>query len=125
MFLLVLIKPWRAQHCVEQSLAHVNVTSRHDIFQHRHARKQSNVLERARDTACGDLIWTQAVDALTLEMDRAGRWLVDACEQIEDRRLARAVWTDETVDLTFLYGHVEFVDSAETAETDRRLISLQ
>src|SRR6185503_5016721 len=71
MLLLVSIKPRRAQHCVNQSLAHVNVTGRHHVFQHRHAWKQSNVLERARDAACGDLIRTQAVNALTIEVDRA------------------------------------------------------
>src|SRR5215213_3207493 len=58
-------------------------------------------------------------------MDRAGGWLVNAGEQVEDRRLACAVRTDETEDLAFLHGHVELVDRAEPAETDRRLVSLQ
>src|SRR6185295_12658121 len=108
-----------------QLLAHVNVTGRHYVIQHRHARKQSNVLKRARDAARGDLIRTQTVDALTVEVNRAGRRLVDAGEQVEDRGLARAVGTDETVDLALLHGHIQLVDGAQTAEANRRLISLQ
>src|SRR5215213_3338413 len=110
MLLLVTSKARRTQHCVKQLLAHVNVTGRHDVFQYRHARKQSNVLKRARDPTFCDLIWTQTVDALTIKMNRAGRRLVDTGEQVEDRCLACAVWTDEAVDLALLNRHVQLVD---------------
>src|ERR1051325_5448790 len=68
---LVGIEPRRAQHCVEQILPYVNVARSHHVFQHRHARKETNILEGSRNTAARDLIRTQAVDPLALKINLA------------------------------------------------------
>src|SRR6185369_1942678 len=125
MFLFVFAESRSAQHGVDQFLAHMNVTGRHDVIEHRHTRKQANVLERSRDTTRRYLVRTQTIDALPVEMNRPRSRLINSREQVEDRRLARAVWSDESVDLTFLHGHVEFVDCAQSAETNRCLVGLQ
>ena len=44
------------------------------------------------------------------EIDFAGRGLVNAREQIEYRCFARAVWSDETINLAALYIHVQRVN---------------
>src|SRR6185503_9085372 len=99
MLLFVFGEARRAQHGVEQFLSHVDVTRRHDVFEHGHAREEPDVLKRSRDAAAGDLIRTQTVDALAVEEDRTGSGLIDAGEQVEDRGLAGAVWTNQTEDL--------------------------
>src|ERR1043165_5831868 len=58
-------------------------------------------------------------------MNSPGGRLVNSRQQVEDSRLAGAVWSDQSVDLTLLDGHVELVDGAQTAETNRCLIGLQ
>src|SRR6185503_10806321 len=104
---------------VEQVLAHVNVTRGHHVFEYRHARKEPDVLKRPGNAAARDLIRTQAVDTPAVEVDLAGGWFVNAGQQIEDRSLAGAVRTDETVDLTLLDVHVQLVNGHQSAETNR------
>src|SRR6185369_8665922 len=115
----------RAQDGVDQFLPHVNVTGRHDVIEHCHTRKQPDVLERSRNAARSDLVWTQTVDALTVEMNRARRWLVNSGQQVEDRRLAGTVRSNQSVDLAFLHGHVELVYCAQSTKPDRGFVCLQ
>src|SRR5688572_29381256 len=53
------------------------------------------------------------------------RGLVNTREEIKDRRLPRAVRTDQTVDLALTNVHVELVHRDQTAEPYRRLVSAQ
>src|SRR5688572_24443158 len=103
----------------------MNVAGCQHIVEHGHAREKANVLKRARDSVRGDFIRTFAIDALPFEMNFSGGRLVDAGQQIENRRLACAVWSDESVDLALAHGHVEFTDGHQAAKTNCRLISFQ
>ncbi len=125
MFRLVSFEMRRAQDSVDQPLAHVNVARRHDVFEHCHIRKQPDILKRSRNSFCGDLVRTQSIDPLILEINRSRRWSVNSRQQVENRRLPRTVWSDQSVDLAFFDGHVEFVDRAESSETDRCPVSLE
>ena len=87
--------------------------------------KQTDVLKSPRDAAPRNLVRTQAVDAFAFEMNLAGSRLVNAGQQIEDRSLARAVRSDQAVDLAALDLHVQLVDGDQTAETNRGLRSAQ
>src|SRR5687767_11765198 len=120
MFLLVAVVPRQSQHRIDQALPRVNVTRGHYVFQHGHAGKQTDILKSPRDTAPRNLIRPQLDDALPFEMNLAGSRLVNAGQQIENRCLARAVRSDEAVDLAALDLHVQFVDGDQAAEAKDR-----
>ena len=60
--------------------------------------EQLEVLERARDTEAGSLSRPRVGDVAFVEGERAGDALLQSGDGIEDRRLARAVRTDEAGD---------------------------
>ena len=68
------------------------------------------------DAATGDLVRRHARDVLAVEDQPARGRLVDARDQIEDRRLAGSVGTDDREDLTRLDREAHAVDGPETAE---------
>src|SRR5206468_1397154 len=58
----------------------------------------------------------ESVDALAHESDRAGLGGERAGDQVEERRLAGAVGTDESGDGARLDGEIDAVDGAQIAE---------
>src|SRR5687767_12731199 len=99
----------QSQDGVEQILLRVSMTGGHDVLEHRHARKQPDVLESARHATAGDLVRLQAVDALAVEIKLAGRRCVHARQQVENRGFSGAVWSNQAVYLSLAHVHVEFV----------------
>ena len=68
-----------------------------------------------------NLVRTQAVDALSLEINLAGSRLVNAGQQIENRGLAGAVRSDQSVDLALLTA----MSSSLTAHSPpKRIVAL-
>src|SRR5688572_21618953 len=101
------------------------VTRGHDILEHRHAREQTDILERPRHSEPRYLIGLQSVNTRAHDTDVARRRLVYASQEIEDRGLARAVRTDKTIDLTLANVHIELVHRDKTTETNRGLVGHQ
>src|SRR5436309_10150572 len=77
----------------------------HDVLQHRHARKEREVLEGAADGARRHAMGGGAHDGLALEEQVALIGRVEPAHAVEQRGLAGAVGTDEADDLPV--GHVE------------------
>src|SRR2546427_6616252 len=69
------------------------------ILEDGHVPEELGDLKRPRDAARGDLVRAQAVHPLPLEPDLAGVGTVEAGEQVDRRRLARAVRTDHPANL--------------------------
>ena len=59
-------------------------------------------------------------DVLAVEDDPARGRLVDAADQVEDRRLAGAVRADDREDLALLHVEADVVDGVDAAELDAR-----
>ena len=98
------------------------VAGRHHVFQARSCRGRagcSGTCARRRGARSGTGADRRC--AVPLEVNLAGGRLVDAGQQVEDRRLARAVRTDQTVDFALPDVHVQLVDGDETAEANRAL----
>src|SRR5262245_5067122 len=87
------------------------------VFQHRHAAEQADVLEGARDAELGNRRGLPAVDPRALDLDRTFVWRIDARQQVEDRRLARAIRTDQAVEIPRIQGKREILDGGQTTET--------
>src|SRR5439155_1097731 len=80
--------PGQEEQLLEEARALVRVPSQQEILQHAGVLEQLDVLERPRDPAPRDLVGRHRGDVLAAEDEAAPRRLVDAAEQIEDRRLA-------------------------------------
>src|SRR5881296_3011028 len=77
----------------------------HDVLQHRHARKEREVLEGTADAERRHAMGAGAHDGLALEEQVALIGRVEPAHAVEQRGLAGAVGTDEADDLPV--GHVE------------------
>src|SRR5712671_2191150 len=106
----------------EKSAAHVQCASRHDVVEHRHATKQCNVLERARDTARGRLKGPHLAARHPLEGDAALLRMVEAVDDIEHRRLAGAIRTDDGANFALANFKRNPGDSFDAAETQRHVL---
>jgi len=87
------------------------------ILEHRQLGKEVGALEGAGDAAPGDRVRRQACDEPALEehVPGAGRHL--ACDDVEERGLARAVRTDEPEHLTGRDREVDLRDRVDSAES--------
>ena len=69
------------------------------IVKHAHSAEKTDILERSRNAHTVDLRSAFTGCAVTVEHDISARGLINVCEQIEDRGLARAVGTNKSCDL--------------------------
>ena len=67
----------------------------------------------------------QARDVVPLEADAAGCRLVDAADEIEDRRLAGAVRADDREDLALVDAEADAVDRLDAAEMHGQIFDLE
>ena len=70
----------------------------HDVLDDAHGRKQREVLERARHASPRDTRRRDVEEVVALEADDAPRGVVDPADDVEERRLARSVRSDEATD---------------------------
>ena len=77
------------------------------IVEHRHRREDLRHLERATDAEPGDVAWPQADELLAPKADRPRARVRVAGDQVDERRLARAVRADDAHDLLGRDAHVD------------------
>ena len=87
-----------------------------DVVEHRHVGKQADVLERACNAKLVDLVSAHAERIYAVKQDGASRGAVNVRKQVEHRRLACAVRTDQAANLRAAHGEVKIVHSGKTAE---------
>ena len=109
----------------EGARARVAVGRRHDVLADGHVEEQAKRLERPRDPLARDQCGSRPGDALAREDDVALRRLVDAGDEVEERRLAGAVRADHADDLALVDVEVEPGDDLQAAERHRHLPELQ
>src|SRR5579871_5485322 len=70
-----------------------------DIVEYRHAAEQGEVLECAAYADIDDPVGRNLENAVAFKQDIAGAWRIEATEAVEQRRLARTIWPDQTEQL--------------------------
>jgi len=105
-----------AQYRLDEPVVHVAVVGDLDVVEDGELAEQADVLERTRNAARCDLIGSEPDNALVLKENLARRGAVDPREEVERRRLARAVRPDETDQLAVFDVHVKVRDGLEPAE---------
>ena len=93
----------------------------HAIERGQHAHE----LECPGEAQPGDLVGRQPVDGLSRQPDGAGIRLQGAGEEIERRRLARTVRSDQADDLGFADRHRQSVHGHEAAEPAGQAFDLE
>ena len=64
-------------------------------------------------------------DVAVFENEAAGRWLVDAADQIEDGGLAGAIGADDGEYFALVHREADAVDGADAAEIDDEIVGLE
>src|SRR6185437_3906240 len=92
----------QAQRVPEKAAARPAMAADQDVLQHRHGAEKAEILEGAADAERGDAMARRLEHRAPLELDHPAIEPIEAAEAVEQRRLARAVGTDETADLSGL-----------------------
>src|SRR5262245_58939718 len=110
---------------LDEARALVGVPPQEEVVEHGGVLEKLDVLEGARDAARGDLVSGQARDVLVAEDEAAVARIVDAADQVEDGRLARAVGADDGEDLLGLHLEAHAVEGAHAAEVHPQALRLE
>src|SRR5512139_2873489 len=105
-----------AQHSGEEPRPAVEVASDHHVLEGRHLGEEPDVLERPHHATGGDLVGLKVVDRRLLVVDLAPVGCEESRDQVEQRRLPRAVGPDERLDRPLRDVEGEVVDGLEAAE---------
>src|SRR6266581_985889 len=89
---------------------------REHVFENRHLPEDARDLERPRDALAEDLVGLEAGEVLSVVDHLAAVGLEEARQEVERRRLARAVGADEAGDLAAGDGEAAAVDRPDPAE---------
>ena len=103
----------------------VPVTADHHVLQHRHMRKNLQILKRARQPSPRELVRRKTGHCFAGEPDASVLRRVDARHQIEQRGLAGAVRPDDREYLAGSNGDPDAVDRPHAAKGDGQPIGFQ
>ena len=123
--LLLAPLPGCAQDRAHEAGARVRVRGGHHVLLDRHVEEEPQRLERARDAELRDLVRREADEVAALEQHLALVGPVDTGDQVEQRRLARAVRPDHADDLALVDVQVEVGDHVQAAERLRDSLELE
>ena len=89
------------KHRAEYALMGPYVTPDHHVFECRHFTEQANILERTGDTGLGHQMRRRRRIGLAGQLKNTGIRLIQAGNDVKERRFPGAVRADQTVDLPF------------------------
>ena len=122
---LRLPEPRRAERSVKQVIVQILGTGRLHVFDHRHVRKQTDVLKGSRDTGLHELVDLFPVQGNAVQQDGALRGNVHTGKQVEYGGLSRAVGADEAHQLAGIDGEAKILHSVQPSEGNAQMLGLQ
>src|SRR5262249_89615 len=111
-----------AQQLPEEPAAHLQRAPRHDVVERGHALEQRDVLEGARDAAHPRFGGPHRRARLALERYAALLRVIEAVDDVEHRRLARAVRANNGADLAFTDVERDAGHRLDAAEGERHVL---
>src|SRR5262249_10488616 len=100
----------------QDALAGLSLLAEHDVLDQCHLRKRTRDLEGAPEAKANAAMRRQPLDRPPLDPDMARGRALAACQEVEHRRLAGAVGSDQAADLARLHLERNAVDCREAAE---------
>src|SRR5207247_10402081 len=98
------------------------VSADEDVLEDSHPGEEDDVLERPRDSEPRDAMRPQTQEVASVEDDAAAVRPVQACDDVEKRRLPGAVRADQAADLALLDGHRDVVQRDDPPESPRNVL---
>ncbi len=117
--------PAKIKSLFDKSRFHHQVAPGHDVIQHRHTAKQSDVLKRARNALSGSLVRTHLPAGLAAESNLALLWMVKAVDDIQHGAFARAIGADNGANFMFKNLETDFSQRFYTAKAQRNIIDVE
>ena len=114
-----------ADGLLEQIGLHAQVAPSHDVVQHAHALEQGDVLKGAGDARGGGVVRAHLLACRALVGDDAVLRMVESVDDVEHRRLARAIGADDGADFAFADVERHIADRAHAAERQRYAFDCQ
>ena len=112
-------RPRQAQHAGDRGVPCAQVLGGEEVLPHRRALHQADVLEGPAHAERGALVDAKARDVVAPEEHMAAVRRVEAGDDVEGRRLARAVWPDHADDLPFADRQADVAGRLHATESDR------
>src|SRR6266567_731287 len=97
----------------------------HDVLERGHVEKDLQVLERAPDAGSGEFVRRRAGKVALAEDDAARARHIDAGQEVEQGRLARAIGADDRMNRSGSGLPREIIDGAHSAEFLRQPLDAQ
>ncbi len=110
--------PGSREQGVEQVGPHVHVPAEEQVLQARHVLEELDVLEAAADAQLGHPLRRQARDVATAPPHAPRLGAVEAADDVEDARLARAVRPDERRHLALVEGEADGREGGQAPEVE-------
>src|SRR5262245_63216039 len=98
---------------------HLQSAACHNIVECRHATKQRDILECARNALAGGNVGPHLAALLALECDRAFLWVVETVDDVEHRWLAGDAGADDSAYLALANAEADIRDRLHPAERQR------
>ena len=110
-------------HCTgEPRTLHAHMSTGEQVVDHGHVREEFDVLERAGNSHCGDLVRTLTHDRVAVPANVALLGAIHLRQRVEDRRLASAVRANDREQLTLVDMKTDVVDGGHATETQRDVL---
>ena len=106
-----------AQDGAEQAGLGADVAADHDVLEGRHVGKEADVLEGAGNTGTCDFMDGRGGIGFTGQFEAAAVRGVETGDDVEEGGLARAIGTNEAIDLTAFDGQAHVGESLQAAKT--------
>src|SRR6478736_4560941 len=100
----------RMQGLPQHALVHLQSAAGHNIVECRHATKQRDILEGARNALTGGNVGPHLAALLALECDRAFLRMIETVDDVEHRCLAGAVGADDSAYLALANTEADIRD---------------
>jgi hypothetical protein len=122
---LVAVGAWEPEHPAEHLCAAEALGADEHVLEHGQAPEQTHPLERPRDAELRELVRTHARDRLTTPGESSGVGRHEPTDDVEQRRLARAVGADDAEHLASLDLQRDLLQGDDAAEPHRQPIGCQ
>jgi hypothetical protein len=114
-----------AQDCVEQTGLHVRVPPDDDVVEDRQVAEETARLKCSSDALANDAVGRQTVEPLALEPDLSRGWLIKAGDDVQQRRLAGPVGTDDPEHFALAKCEVDLRHRDEAPEAHGKALALE
>ena len=114
------------QYVLPEVAATLGVAANQQVLQNRCKFEQFNILKCSRDPQCGDFVGGMVGESErtrgTGVINRSSRWVVDPADQIEHRRLTRAIGSNQSEHFAGLNFKTDVFDGEHTTKAHAQIL---